>query len=94
MHTGNGVVERSIQTRKILRIANLEDGLNLTGSMNQALRVMRSRIYAGLKITLFELHHRRKPRTEIKNIVNNGITFLSTWSEMTISAPSRPKIPT
>ena len=28
MHTGNGVVERSIQTLKNLIVANLEDGKN------------------------------------------------------------------
>ena len=49
-------------------------------------------IHTGFKITPFELHHGRKPRTELTNIVKNGKT-LSNWSEMTISAPSRPKIP-
>ena len=41
MHTGNGAVERSIQTLKNLIIANLEDGKYLTESINRALRVMR-----------------------------------------------------
>ena len=40
-HTGNGVVERAIQTMKNLIIANMEDGLCLTESVNRALRVMR-----------------------------------------------------
>ena len=47
MHTGNGVVERSIQTLKNLIIANLEDGQNLTDSVNRALRVMRFTIHTG-----------------------------------------------
>ena len=47
----------------------------------------------GLKITPFELHHGRKPRTELTNIVKDGKTYLSNWSEMPISAPTRPKIP-
>ena len=93
MHTGNGVVERAIQTIKNLIIANMEDGLCLTESVNRALRVMRFTIHTGLKITPFELHHGRKPRTELTNIVKDGKTYLSNWSEMTISAPDRPKIP-
>ena len=93
MHTGNGVVERSIQTLKNLIITNLEDGKNLTESINRALRVMRFTIHTGLKITPFELHHGRKPRTELTNIIKDGRTFLSNWSEMNMSAPSRTKIP-
>ena len=93
MHTGNGVVERAIQTIKNLIIANMEDGLCLTESVNRALRVMRFTIHTGLKITPFELHHGRKPRTELTNIVKDGKTYLSNWSEMSISAPDRPKIP-
>ena len=54
---------------------------------------MRFTIHTGLKITPFELHHGRKPRTEVTNIIRDGKTVLSNWSEMNISAPSRPKIP-
>ena len=93
MHTGNGVVERSIQTLKNLIIANLEDGKNLTESINRSLRVLRFTIHTGPKITPFELHHGRKPRTELTNIIKDRKTFLSNWSEIIISAPSRPKIP-
>ena len=71
----------------------MEDGLCLTESVNQALRVMRFTIHTGLKTTPFDLHHGRKPRTELTNIVKDGKTFLSNLSEMTISAPDRPKIP-
>ena len=93
MHTGNGVVERAIQTIKNSILANMEDRLCLTESVNRALRVMRFTIHTELKITPFELHHGRKPRTELTNIVKDGKTYLSNWSEMTISAPDRPKIP-
>ena len=92
MHTGNGVVERAIQTIKNLIIANMEDGLCLTESVNRALLVMRFTIHTGLKITPFELHHGRKPRTELTNIVKDGKTYLSNWSEKTFSAPDRAKI--
>ena len=61
--------------------------------VNRAPRVRRSTVHMGLKITLFELHHGRKPRTELTHIVKNGKTYLSIWSELNISAPNRPKIP-
>ena len=93
MHTGNGTVERAIQTMKNLILANMEDGNNLTESVNRALRVMRFTIHTGLKKTPFELHHGRKPRTELTNIIKDGKSFLSDWSELSISAPNRPKIP-
>ena len=93
IHTGNGAVERAIQTLKNLVLTNMEDGKNLTESVNRALRVMRFTVHIGLKKTPFELHHGRKPRTELTNIVKDGKTFLSDWSELSISAPIRPKIP-
>ena len=74
VHTGNGVVERAIQTLKILIIANLEDGISLTESVNRALHVMRFTIHTGLKLTPFELHHGRKRKTELTNIVKDGKT--------------------
>ena len=54
---------------------------------------MRFTKHTGSKSTPFELHHGRKPTTELTNIIKDGKTFLSNWSEMNISAPSRPKIP-
>ena len=71
----------------------MEDGNNLNESVNRALRVMRFTKYTGLKKTPFELHHGRKPRTELTNIIKDGKSFLSDWSELSISAPNRPKIP-
>ena len=47
----------------------------------------------GVKKTSFELHHGRKPRTELTNIVKDGKTYLSDWSELSVLAPTRPKIP-
>ena len=54
---------------------------------------MQFTVHTGLKKTPFELHHGRKPITELTNIVKEGKTFLSDWSELSISAPIRPKIP-
>ena len=50
-------------------------------------------IHTGLKRTPFERHHGRKPRTELTDIVKDGKTYLSDWSEISISAPNKPKIP-
>ena len=74
-------------------LTNLEEGTDLTKSVTRALRVMRFTIHTGLKRTPFELHHGRKPRTELTNIVKDGKTYLSDWSEKSISAPNKPKIP-
>ena len=93
LHTGNGVVERAIQTLKNLMLANIEEGTDLTESVNRALRVMRFTIHTGLKRTPFELHHGRKSKTELTNIIKDGKTYLSDWSEISISAPNKPKIP-
>ena len=93
VHTGNGAVERAIQTLKNLMLTNLEEGIELTESVNRALRVMRFTIHTGFKRTPFERHHGRKPRTELTDIVKDGKTYLPDWSEISISAPNKPKIP-
>ena len=54
---------------------------NLTESVNRALRVMRFTVHTGLKKTPFEQHHGREPRTELTNIVKDGKTYSSDWSE-------------
>ena len=54
---------------------NLE-GTGLTESVNRALRAMRFTIHTGLKRTPFELHHGRKLRTELTNIVKDGKIFI------------------
>ena len=53
---------------------------------------MRFTIQTGMKITPFELHHGRKPRTELTNVIKNGRSFLSNWSELPVLASDRPKI--
>ena len=93
MHTGTGAVERAIQTLKNLIIANLEDNTCLTECVNRALNVMRFTIHTGLKTTPFELHHGRKQRTELPNIIKDGRSFLSNWCEIPVLANNRPKIP-
>ena len=93
IHTGTGAVERAIQTMKNLIVANLEDNLCLTECVNRALKVMRFTVHTGLKLTPFELHHGRKPRTELTNLVKDGKSFLSGWTELSVSAERKPKLP-
>ena len=71
----------------------MEDNTSLTESVNRALHVMRFTIHTGLKLTPFELHHGRKPRSELTNIVKDGKSYLSDWSELPVSASNKPKIP-
>ena len=93
IHTGTAAVERAIQTMKNLILANLEDNLCLTECVNRAIKVMRFTIHTGLKLTPFELHHGRKPRTELPNLVKDGKSFLSDWTKSSVSAERKPKIP-
>ena len=92
-NTGTGAVERAIQTLKNLIVANLEDNLCLTDCVNRALKVMRFTIHTGLKLTPFELHHGRKPRTELTNMVEDGKLFLSDWTALSLLTEKKPKIP-
>ena len=92
-HTGTGAIERAIQTLENLISTNLEEIICLTECVNRALNVMRFTIHTGMKITPFELHHGRKLRTELTNVIKDGRSFLSNWSELPVSASNRPKIP-
>ena len=71
----------------------MEDNFCLTACVNRALHVMRFTIHTGQKTTLFELHHGRKPRTELTIVMKTGKSFLSNWPEMSISGISQPKVP-
>ena len=50
VHTGNGVVERTIQTLKNLIIAYLEDGLKLNRKRKQS--ILRNAIYNTYRIKI------------------------------------------
>ena len=64
LHPEAWTVEPAMQTHKNLIIANLEDKIGFTESINWALRVMRITMHTGLKVSPFELHHGRKSATE------------------------------
>ena len=70
LHTGTGVVERTIQSRKNLKKANLEEKQNLHESLNKALYVVRFTIHSELKKTPFEIQFGRKPGTRLSYLKN------------------------
>ena len=49
LHTGTGLVERTIQSIKNLILANLEDEINLRESINRALYVLRFTVHSETK---------------------------------------------
>ena len=71
LHTGTGLVERTIQSLKNLALANLEDDQNLRESVNRALYVLRFTVHSETKKTPFDLHFGRTPRTKLSNLRNS-----------------------
>ena len=71
LHTGTGLVERTIQSLKNLVLANLEDDQNLRESINRALYVPRFTIHSETKKTPFKSHIGRAPRSRISNLKNS-----------------------
>ena len=70
LHTGTGLVERTIQSLKNLIKTNLEETQNLRESSNKALYIVRFTIHSEIKKTSFELHFGREPETKLSNIKN------------------------
>ena len=70
LHTGTGLVERTIQSLKNLIKANLEDTQNLRESLNKALYVLRFTTHTEMKKTPFEQHFGRKQKTKLSNLKN------------------------
>ena len=93
MHTGTGLVERTIQSLKNLILTNLEDDIGLIESLNRALHVMRFTVHTGKGKTPFELHHGRKPRTKLINLTDKQTSLLSDWKKLTRET-SPPKVGT
>ena len=70
LHTGTGLVERTIQSKKNLVKAYLEKKQNLVESLNKALYLLRFTTHSEIKKTPFELHFGRKPETKFSNLKN------------------------
>ena len=81
LHTGNGLVERTIRTIKSLTRANLEDGLTFEESVARAIKTVRQTPHNTLKMTPFQLHHGRKPRTPITNLIGQPTCLLADWKK-------------
>ena len=62
-------LEQAIQTMKNPITANLEDDECSPESNNRALKLTKE---TGYKMTPFELHHGRKPRTELTDFKRDG----------------------
>ena len=81
LHTGTGLVERKIRTIKSLTRANLEDNLTFEESVNKAIKTIRQTQHSTLKMTPFQLHYGRKPRTPITNLIDQPNCLLANWKK-------------
>ena len=90
LHTGKVMVERAIQISKSLIAAKLKVWIRFSENVNEGIRERRFTIHPGLKVTPFELNHRRKWRTELTNIVKDNKNLLSVWSNTNRSV--KPKL--
>ena len=70
LHTGTGLVERTIQSLKYLILAHPEDGQNFREGINRALYVLRFTKHSETKKTPFEAHLGCAPRTKLSNLKN------------------------
>ena len=81
LHTGTGLVERTIRTIKSLTRANLEDGLTFEESVTRAIKTIRQFMHSTLKMTPFQLHYGRKPRTPKTNLIGQPACLLTNWKK-------------
>ena len=79
--TMTGLVERTIRTNRSLTRANLKDNLTLEESVNMAIKTIRQTQHNTLKMTPFQLHHGRKPRTPITNLIGQPACLLTNWKK-------------
>ena len=68
LHTGTGLVERTIQSLKNLIKTNFEQTQNLRESLNKTLMVLRFNTHSETKKTPFELHFGREPGTKLSTL--------------------------
>ena len=75
------MVERTIRTIKSLTRANVEDNITFEESVNKAIKTIRQTQHSTLKITPFQLHYGRKPRTPITNLIGQPNCLLAKWKK-------------
>ena len=66
---------------KSLTRANLEDGLTFEESVNMAIKPNTQTPHSTLKMTPFQLHYERKPRTPITDLIVQPACLLSDWKK-------------
>ena len=81
LHTGTGLVKRTIRTIKSLTRANLQNGLTFEESVSMAIKTIRKTPHNTLKTTPFQLHYGRKPHTSITNLNGQPACLLSDWKK-------------
>ena len=79
LHTGTGLVERAIRSIKSLTRANMADGSTFEDSVQLAIRTIRQTPHSKLKMTPFQMHLDRKPRTALINLIDKPECLLSNW---------------
>ena len=81
MHTGTGLVERAIRTIKSFTRANMADGLIFKDSLQLAIKTIRQTPHSRLKMTPFQMHLGRRPRTALTNLIDKQECLLSNWKK-------------
>ena len=79
LHTGTGLVERTIRTIKSLTRTNIENGLIFEDSVELAIKAIRQTPHSRLNMTPFPMHLGRKPRTAHTNLIRNSECLLFIW---------------
>ena len=79
LHTGSGLVERTIRTIKSLTRATMADGLIFEDSVQLAIKTIRQTPHSRLNMTPFQMHLGRKPRTALTNLIGKPECLLSNW---------------
>ena len=59
----------------------MEDNLTSEKSVNMAIETIRQTQHNTLKMTPFQLHHGRKPRTPITNLIGQPACLLTNWKK-------------
>ena len=75
------MVERTIRTIKSLTRGNLEVNLTFEESVNMAIKTIRQTPQKTLKMTPFQSHHGRTPRTPITNLIGQQDCLLTNWKK-------------
>ena len=91
LHTGTGLVERTIRTIKSFTRANMVDGLTFEDNGQLAIRTIRQTPDSRLKMTPFQMHLGRRPRTALSNLIGKPECLLSNWKKtLTNSISAQP----